>query len=93
MLSLQMPKAKLWLRSVALLTALIFTFTSVGFGADGTNLLNSLKPENKIPLESGLTIRPTVRGAFGPIDLPAELGQIKKSYQGSSDRLVIHIER
>src|SRR5688500_9858934 len=89
MIEWQKPKSRPLLRTVAFLTAFTFTVTSVTW-ADPSSASSSRSPENKIP-DAGLT------GNFqqkflDSISLPESIGQIKKSFQGSRDRIVIHIQ-
>ncbi|MSR77958.1 MAG: hypothetical protein EXS63_07025, partial [Candidatus Omnitrophica bacterium] len=86
MLAWQTNKSKPWLRTIALLTCLIFTSQSFGWSDVAHSRPLSVSSETSAPqnasplkniLESGL---------------PSAIGQIKHSYQGTSAKVILHIQ-
>ncbi len=90
----QKPKAKPWLRIVAFLTALVFTVTNVSW-AGGTGSASSISLDKKPsePAANELFQRSkNPSDFFESLAVPDSIGQIKKNFQGSRDRLIIHIQ-
>ncbi len=81
MINWQNGKLHFWLRSTALVVVLVFTWNTIVW-ADGSGhvLLNLNKGSQEIPVH------------FANIQLPKELGQIKRAYQGTREEMVIHIQ-
>ncbi len=76
-----------WLKAVALFTAIIFLTTSI-VSADQLQSIRVkaplLSPDLPSPHQSPM------REEFAA--LPESLGQVKRMYQGRSDRIVVHIQ-
>lgn len=83
----QEPKGKPWLRSIAILTCLIFTATSVVQADMIATLTSSSAKSNP---EEKISVNP--QAFLETIQLSDSIGQIKKSFQGSRDRVIIHIQ-
>ncbi|MCM8775966.1 MAG: hypothetical protein NC930_06435, partial [Candidatus Omnitrophica bacterium] len=92
MLEWQERKARPWLRTIAFLTALVFTSTTISW-ADGSNLAASVLRQDKFPADLVSTkFQANHNSSLDSFDLPDSVGQIKKSFQGSRDRIVIHVQ-
>ena len=90
MMDWQRPKAKPWLRTVSCLTALVFIVTNVGW-AEGANATHSAIEKSKSSLKA-LDLNSASVNFFDSISLPESIGQIKRSFQGTGDKLLIHIQ-
>jgi len=91
MIDWQTRRAKPWLRTVALLVALIFIVHDVVW-ADGGGLVQSLANRNKVDVAVPSSYDWPTRAKLDAVALPEALGEIKKNFQGSRDRIVIHIQ-
>ncbi len=72
-----------WLRVIATVTTLLFTVNTVAW-ADGNHLAQSFQQLTKP--------EPAKASLFDSLALPDSIGQIKTSFQGSRDRIVVHIQ-
>src|SRR3989338_10906303 len=88
MLEWQKPSTKFWLRGAALLTAFIFTVTNTSWAG---NNAGPASPAASIPSTPGLNELKST-SFFDSIRVPESMGEIKKSFQGSRDRIVVHIQ-
>ncbi|MBU3759672.1 MAG: hypothetical protein FGM27_07065, partial [Candidatus Omnitrophica bacterium] len=94
MIEWQAPKARVWLRAVAFAVAAIFTTQDIVW-ADGGSFVESLAKRNETPVSvpSGLDwTRRDASSFFNAVSLPENLGQIKRNFQGSRDRIMIHVQ-
>jgi hypothetical protein len=91
MISWQTHGFKPWLRTVALLTVCVFTFTSVVWdGGINKAYAAAPKPESLTPVEafkahavSSLIDRP---------DLPDSYGTVKGTFKGNREQIILHIQ-
>ena len=88
MISCQYGNLKRLLRVTSLIVAVLFTWNSVVW-ADGGSVIQSISGKNKIEPVQHLV---NSKSLLDSITLPESIGQIKKSFQGSGDRIVIHIQ-
>ena len=92
MINWQNGKLNNGLRLVAFAVALIFTFQSVVWAdGHGNVFLNSHTSTKELPNELTESLK-TAQEAFSTIKLPKELGQIKHTFRGTHEGLVIHIQ-
>ncbi|MBI4115168.1 MAG: hypothetical protein HY447_01195, partial [Candidatus Omnitrophica bacterium] len=91
MMNCQSGNPRHWLRTIAFVTALVFTWTSVVW-ADSSLIAQSLTGKNKFPAQSDVASSGAINSLFDSLDLPDSIAQIKSSFQGSRDRVVIHIQ-
>ncbi|MFA7001299.1 MAG: hypothetical protein WC352_04055, partial [Candidatus Omnitrophota bacterium] len=82
---------KLWLRGIALATCVTFTATNTVMAGDPSSIQSALRSPSSSN-ETEQYVRDSAKGFFQALDLPESICQIKKSYQGASDRIVVHIQ-
>ena len=87
MMQWQNKKFRFLLRGISFLTIFVFTLNTITW-ADGGQLIHARQnlSGEKLPLQ------PKSENFFDSIYLPESIGQIKKTFQGSRDRIVIHIQ-
>ena len=84
-----------WLRSIAVVVLIAFTVNTIAWADGSGGLLNSISKEIKsIPsaTPSNTTSFSDYLKDLSQIKIPSEIGTVKSSFQGSQDRLVIHIQ-
>ena len=91
MLDWQRPQVRPWLRAIALFTVITFTVTNVVW-ADGIQTLRSGNSSN-VPLPSATASKNVLQShLLDDIKFPDSIGQIKTTFKGNRDRIVIHIQ-
>ncbi len=84
--NMQRPKSKPWLRTIAGLTSFFFLVTNISLGYAAPS--NPASPAAQPPV----VVSQTPQNFLDTISLPDSIGQIKKTYQGSRNGIVIHIQ-
>ncbi|MFA5390062.1 MAG: hypothetical protein WC331_01380 [Candidatus Omnitrophota bacterium] len=90
MISWQTHNFKPWLRTVALLTVCVFTFTSIVWDGGVKAYAAAPKPESFTPVgtfKAGVALSLIDRP-----DLPDSYGTIKSSFKGNREQIVLHIQ-
>ncbi len=82
-------KLHFWLKSTALVVALVFTWNTVVWADGSGNMVHALQTGNK---EMPANTPVTPKDLLSSIKLPEDLGQIKRSHHGLRNELVVHIQ-
>ncbi|MFA5158951.1 MAG: hypothetical protein WC484_00390 [Candidatus Omnitrophota bacterium] len=90
MISWQTHNFKPWLRTVALLTVCVFTFTSVVWDGGVKAYAAAPKPENLTPAE--IFKADVALSLIDRPDLPDSYGTIKSFFKGNRQQIVLHIQ-
>jgi hypothetical protein len=91
MIRTQTASFKQKIKFVALLTALIFTSQDV-LWADGGNFVQSIGQKQQIGMNVPAGMEWATERNLNAVHLPESIGQITKNFQGSRDRIVIHVQ-
>ena len=89
MIAWQKPNIKPWLRTVAFLTAFVFTFTSVVW--DG-GLTKAHAAATQSPLTESSLSSSSASSLLAQVALPDTYGTVKSSFLGDPEKVVIHIQ-
>ncbi len=84
MINWQIGKLKFWLKLTAFFVAVLFTWNTLAWADGAGNILLSLKNPAKNS--------PSLESFIRTIQIPSEIGQIKRIYQGNRNELIVHIQ-
>ena len=90
MMATQQSAFKPWLRSIALATCVIFTFTSVVFDT-GFSEVHAAASQAQIPATTGPHL-PSIDSLVDRPDLPDTYGTVKTTFKGKRGAMVVHIQ-